>query len=110
MFITMEFYKLHQLTLLTFIPLMLLYGCINTYHGEGESIMEQRKVGKFNKLVLNMNAIVTVTDTTEFSCSIVAQPNILEAIVTRLDGNTLVITSKGSLITNKPIEIAIGMN
>ena len=106
----MKLHNLNRLATLAVVPLLLLYSCGKTYHGEGERIEEQRKIEHFNKLVLNMNAVVTITDTPEFSCTIIAQQNILEAIVTRLDGKTLVITSKGNLITDKPIEIVIGMN
>ncbi len=87
-----------------------LSGCNSTYIGEGEPVSNVRETGKFDKLVLNMNAIVRVTDTTVHSCVVIAQENVQEAIITRLDGNTLVITSKGTLITDKPVEILISLS
>lgn len=85
-------------------------GCTQTYKGEGAMVPETRKLGKFNRLVLSMNAMVTLTDTLESSCVVIAQQNIQEAIITRIDGNTLVITSKGNLVTDKPVEITVGIN
>jgi hypothetical protein len=84
--------------------------CNKTYVGEGEPMSIVRETGKFDKVVLNMDAIVRLTDTTVNSCVVTAQGNIQEAIITRLDGNTLVITSKGNLITDYPVEIAIGIS
>ncbi len=89
---------------------LLFSACTQTYHGEGALVPEKRELGKFNSLVLSMNALVTITDTLESSCVVIAQKNIQEAIITRIDGNTLVITSKGNLITDKPVEIAVGLN
>ena len=85
-------------------------GCTQTYTGEGTVVPEKRKLDKFNRLVLSMNAVVTVTDTLESSCLVIAQQNLQEAIVTRIDGNTLIITTKGNLVTDKPVEIVIGVN
>jgi hypothetical protein len=102
-------YQLYSLVVLLTATIF-ISGCTQTYRGEGAMVPERRDVGKFNRLVLSMNAVVIITDTLESSCVVIAQQNIQEAIVTRMDGNTLVITSKGNLETEKPVEIAIGMN
>ena len=85
-------------------------GCTKTFKGEGAMVPEKRELGKFNGLVLSMNANVTITDTLESSCVVLAQQNIQEAIITRIDGNTLVITSKGNVVTDQPVEIILGMS
>ncbi|MBK8414097.1 MAG: DUF2807 domain-containing protein [Bacteroidetes bacterium] len=66
---------------------------------------EVREVGEFNRIVLNMEALVVVKDSLVHSCVVKAQGNIQEAIITRMDGNTLVITTKGQLITNEEVVI-----
>jgi Putative auto-transporter adhesin, head GIN domain len=106
----MKHHKIFLNSMAMLLLFALLSGCGKTYRGEGEMVADIRDVGKFDKVALNMNAIVTVTDTTVHSCTVKAQPNILEAIITRLDGNTLVITSKGTVITDKPVEIALSMS
>jgi len=87
-----------------------LSSCNKTYIGEGKPVVDVREIGKFDKVVLSMNAKVRVTDTTANFCIVRAQENIQEAIVTRIDGNTLVITSRGVLISDEPIEIEIGIS
>jgi len=87
-----------------------LTACNKTYKGEGAPVANVRETGKFDKVVLNMDARVTITDTLENSCVVFAPANVQEAIITRLDGSTLVITSKGTLITDNPVEIKIGLS
>ena len=89
---------------------ILLVSCGKTYIGEGEVVDVTREVGNFNGIALNMDAIVYVTDTMTHSCVVKAQKNLQEAIITRMDGNILVITSKGTVISDEPIVIEIGMN
>ncbi len=90
--------------------LVLLFGCNRTYVGEGIVVSNVREVGEFNRIVLNMSALVVVKDSLVHSCVVKAQGNIQEAIITRMDGNTLVITTKGQLITDEDIVIEISMN
>ncbi|MBK8873519.1 MAG: DUF2807 domain-containing protein [Bacteroidetes bacterium] len=97
--------------LLPFLFLIVLsFGCNRTYTGQGPVVDEVREVGEFNRIVLNMEALVVVKDSLVHSCVVKAQGNIQEAIITRMDGNTLVITTKGQLITNEEIVIEISMN
>jgi hypothetical protein len=101
---------LWSICLVLLFQVFIFSGCNKTYHGEGTITEDVRKVGKFDKVALNMNAIVTVTDSVKTGCVVRAQPNILEAVVTRVDGNTLVITSKGNIVTDQPVEIEISMS
>lgn len=78
--------------------------------GEGETVSETRAVSDFKGIAVNMAATVYIKDSTEHSCVVKAQKNIQEAIITRIDGNTLVITSKGTLISDEPIIIEISMS
>ena len=90
--------------------LVLSLGCNRIYNGEGPVVADTREVGEFNRIVLNMGATVLVKDSLVHSCVVKAQGNIQEAIITRMDGNTLVITTKGQLITDEDIVIEISMN
>lgn len=101
-----EIYKIAVLPVLFFC----LTSCNKTYKGEGAIVSDARETGKFSQVALNMNARVIITDTTVNYCIVNAQANLQEAIVTRLDGNTLVITSKGTIDTDMPIEIRLGIS
>ncbi len=105
--------KFHLSPLLITISVLIILAasaCNNTHVGEGETVTQAREIGKFDKVVLNMDARVTITDTSANFCVVRAQQNLQEVIITRLDGNTLVITTKGTVVTNEPIEIAIGLS
>lgn len=97
---------------LSFIILLTIFtsACNRTYLGEGEIVSETRSVSDFKGIALNMGATVYIKDSSVHSCVVKAQKNIQEAIITRIDGNTLVITSKGTLISDEPIVIEISMN
>lgn len=90
--------------------ILLLQSCSHTYVGEGVPVSETRSVGKFNAIALNMNAIVNVSDSMEHSCNVVAQQNLQEAIIIRTDGSTLVITNKGTIVSDEPIVINVSMS
>jgi hypothetical protein len=84
--------------------------CQRTWHGEGPVVAQSRNVDAFNRVVLNMNALVLIKDSSGHTCTVNAQQNLQEAIVTRMEGNTLIITSKGKLETEMPVTIDISMN
>jgi len=84
--------------------------CNRTYTGEGEIMAVTRTVSDFKGIALNMAATVYIKDSTDHSCVVKAQSNLQEAIITRIDGNTLVITSKGTLVSDEPIVIEISMS
>ncbi len=84
--------------------------CNRTYVGEGEVMEVTRTVSDFKGIALNMAAKVYIKDSTAHSCVVKAQSNLQEAIITRIDGNTLVITSKGTLVSDEPIVIEISMS
>lgn len=96
--------------ILLFVLVLTITSCQRTWHGEGAIVEDKRDLKNFNKVALNMNATVIVTDGPENSCVIKAQQNLKEAIVTRLDGNVLIITSKGTIETNEPIVIEITLS
>jgi hypothetical protein len=89
---------------------LMLGSCAKTYVGSGEAVTVSRDAGKFTAVVLSMDATLNVTDSAVNSCSVSAQQNLQEAIITRLDGNTLVITSKGTIVSDVPIVINVSMN
>ena len=84
---------------------LLSSSCNSTVIGEGELRKESRKIGSFNKLALNINAHVSIIIADSNSIVLVAQANILENIELKSKGRSLLIHSKQSLKTDKPIEI-----
>lgn len=88
----------------------LFASCQRTTIGEGQVTADTREVGKFTSVALNMNALVLVKDSLEHSCTVKAQKNLHEVIITRLDGNTLVITTKGQVLSDEPVIIELSLN
>lgn len=84
--------------------------CQRTTIGEGPVTADTRNVGKFTGVALNMNALVLVKDSLQHSCVVKAQKNLQEVIITRLDGNTLVITTKGQVLSDEPVVIELSLN
>ncbi|MBL0341522.1 MAG: DUF2807 domain-containing protein [Bacteroidetes bacterium] len=99
-----------KVNLLLVVVALFLNSCAKTYVGKGDAVAVDRVVGKFSAVILSMDATLYVTDSLEHSCTVNAQQNIQEAIVTRMDGNTLVITSKGTIVSDSPITIYVSMN
>ncbi|HEX5001965.1 MAG TPA: head GIN domain-containing protein [Bacteroidia bacterium] len=83
--------------------------CNEVYKGDGPAIVQKRDVGEIRRIAINMNATVTVYDTSASFCNVTAQEDIQNGIVARMDGHTLVIGTKGTLMTDMPVEIEIGM-
>lgn len=84
--------------------------CQRTTIGEGPVTADTRNLGKFTGVALNMNALVLVKDSLEHSCVVKAQKNLQDVIITRIDGNTLVITTKGMVLSDEPVIIELSMN
>ena len=84
------------------------YSCKRTIKGEGQVQVEQRQVNDFNKIELSIPAHITVVTADSFNCIITAQPNIIEAIDTKVKGETLNISSDYSL-SDASIEMVISL-
>ncbi len=85
-FMTMKFHRNPVLFVVCILALIIVSACNNTHVGEGETVSQTRELGKFDKVVLNMDAKVTVTDTFANYCVVRAQQNLQDVIITRLDG------------------------
>ncbi len=97
------------LSFLLVLPLFLIQtSCLSPVTGEGPVISESRTTEPFNKIALNMSADVIISESSEAFINIKAQQNIADIIVTRVDGMTLVITSKGNIMFSEPVTIEIG--
>jgi len=86
--------------------LLLVSSCMQrTVVGEGEIITEKRDLSGFTGIVVNIPAEVVVSDGVDNGLSISTHQNLLDEIVTRIDGKTLVITSKANIESKEPVYI-----
>jgi len=79
----------------------------NVVEGSGKLATENRELGNFNELHLNISADVTVTAGKKHQCKITADDNILPLIFTECSGNELKISAKESYSSNQKVMIAI---
>lgn len=99
-----------SVSVMFFSPALLLLSCGRTIEGEGPVKSQERRVESFHAIVISLPATVYIQDSSVSSCVVKAQENLLDAIVTRIDGKTLVVTSKGVMRPTKPIEVFITSN
>lgn len=81
----------------------------NILEGSGESATEERELGDFNRIQLDVSADVTVTTGKKPHYKITADDNILPLILSRVSGNTLRISSQESFSSSRRIKIAIAV-
>lgn len=85
-------------------------GCIGTgTDGVGEYERQTRSVADFSKIDLALSGKVQVRQGAAFSVVVEAQGNLMELIETKVDGSTLVITSKGNIGNAKELHYFITM-
>jgi len=101
--------KFNPILICLLLSLFMATSCIESITGNGPVISDERTPGKFTSLALNLGAEVRIVKANENSVMVTAQQNLTDRIITRVDGNTLVITSKGNLISNHPIKIEVRM-
>ena len=75
--------------------------------GSGKSATEQRVLGDFNALNLDISADVTVTAGKKRQCTVIADDNILPLILTECSDNTLRISAKESYSSTQKVRIVI---
>jgi hypothetical protein len=77
--------------------------------GKGEVITEKRTSGTFNSIGLAMSATVYFTQGVEYSLKVSGQENVLNEIVTQVEGNRLVIRVRKGVIlgSHEPILVYI---
>ena len=75
--------------------------------GSGKSASQNRDLGDFTELCLNINANITITAGEESKCRISADDNILPVILTKCSGKVLRISAKESYSSRKAVTIAI---
>jgi hypothetical protein len=95
-----------------FASLVILFqlSCGRVIEGEGPVRSQQRQVESFHAIVISLPAKVFVKDSSVSTCLVQAEESLLEAIITRIDGKTLVITSKGVMRPTKPVQVFITSN
>lgn len=86
-----------------------LFTSCEKINGKGEVITETRTTGSYQSVGLSMAATVYFTPGTENSLQISGQENILEQIVTQVEGNQLVIREKNGVILKNydPVRVYI---
>lgn len=70
------------------------------YHGNGNSITEQRTTGHFDAIDLRISADVHVEQSATYSVSVTASENLMDIIKTEVHGTTLCIDTKKNKCIN----------
>jgi hypothetical protein len=83
--------------------------CVNTIIGQGPITNQDREVESFNKIACNANVNLVIQTGSSQKLKIKAQQNIIDVLVTRVDGKTLVITTKGNIEVDEPVVIETAM-
>ncbi len=91
------------------LPAIMATSCIETVTGDGPVVPAERKLNNFSNIALNLSATVRVFKSEENTVTVFTQQNLTDRVITRIDGTTLVITSKGNLVSNSPIQIEVRM-
>ena len=81
--------KKNQYILLLILPILL--SACNCILGEGDTVAEQREVSRFDKISLSIDAKVILKQEDDYSLRLDAQPNILEILETKVQGDVLTI-------------------
>ena len=76
-------------------------------YGSGVIETEFRRSGYFNRIELYLPAEVILTQGPAKDIEIEAESNVISRILTRLNGNTLILDNNGTLRTNQKIKIWI---
>lgn len=84
---------------------LLLSACKETIHGDGPLVKQTRTPGEFAKLELDIPAHITYIVADSVSMTIASEQNIIDNIITEVDGRTLEIKSDKDLEPSRPIEI-----
>jgi hypothetical protein len=94
---------------ITTMAAMTMFTSCEKIKGKGEVITEQRTTGTYNSISLAMSATVYFTQGAEYSLKVSGQENVLNEIVTQVEGNRLVIrVRKGvNLGSHEPIRVNI---
>ncbi len=79
----------------------------NVVEGSGKSGTENRDLGSFTELYLNISADITVTAGKKSKCQITADDNLLPLVLTECSGDALRITAKESYSSTQKIMIAV---
>ena len=79
----------------------------NAVEGSGKSATENRALGNFTEVYLNISANITIIAGEKPQCSITADDNLLPLILTEYSNNALRISAKESYSSKRKIRIAV---
>lgn len=97
------------ISILLLFQALFISSCIESVTGEGPVVSTERTTDDFSSIALNLGAKVKVSKGAENRVTIIAQKNLADRVITRVDGKTLVITSKGTLVSEQPLQIEVQM-
>jgi hypothetical protein len=97
------------ISILLLFQALFISSCIESVTGEGPVVSTERTADDFSSIALNLGAKVKVSKGAENRVTIIAQKNLADRVITRVDGKTLVITSKGTLVSEQPLQIEVQM-
>lgn len=79
----------------------------NVIRGEGEKVVEQRKVSAFNKISIDLASDATIVVGKDYGLQLNAQGNLHEHIKTEVVNKTLKIHHRGMVMTSEGIDLVI---
>ena len=98
----------HFLLIILLVAPTVFYSCKGPIKGEGSKQAEKREVSGFTEIELSIPARVTVVMADSFNCIITAQPNVINAVETKVKRDALRIESDYSF-QDPDIEIVISL-
>jgi hypothetical protein len=89
-----------------------LYGllsaaCTDSILGNGETVSEQREVSAFERLELRGAVNVTVEEAEQPSVVVTIDSNLLDNVITRVDGTTLIVDETYSLLPSRGTRVRV---
>ena len=92
-----------------FVVIIILFSisCQNCIEGKGGIVRQKRDLKAFSKIEVNIPADVVIGEATKPVMQIHAQPNVLKAITTEVNGDELIIDASPCLKNIEPVSIRI---
>jgi hypothetical protein len=96
-----------RITILMICCFFILNGFDFSLNGSGKAATQVRNVDSFEELEVDISADTTITKGDKPLCEITADDNIIPFILTRIEGNRLIITSDRNYSTRTAIKIKL---
>jgi hypothetical protein len=103
----MEAYMKSRITVLLLFCFFVLNGFGFSLDGSGKAMTQLRNIGSFEELEIDISADTIITKGDKAACEITADDNIIPLIITKIEGNRLIITSDRNYSTRTSIKIKL---